>query len=175
MKICTRLPAPDAEFQSGSHDLGPLLSEAITEPTLKVRSSFNECLILATICGRSLLQSQRYHISKAYGDMTMDWMEQRRWLDTILTNRLQVLSQCYPAPTESYDPLLLFANILGQATVIYFCKSMNDTSTDSSSDENNPEFIQYQYRALEASTNIISLASTLRDLPFSRVSPVTDA
>lgn len=160
-KICTRLPAPDADFQSGSHDLGPFLSEAMTEPTLKVRSSFNECLILATICGRSLLQSQRYHISKAYGDMTMDLTEQRRWLDSMLMNRLQVLSQ-YPAPTESYDPLLLFANILGQATVIYFCKAMTDTAEG-------PDGSQYQYRALEASTNIISFASTLRDLPFSRV------
>ncbi|CEJ61681.1 hypothetical protein PMG11_10205 [Penicillium brasilianum] len=171
--ICTRLPAPDADFQSGSHDLGPLLSEAMTEPTLKVRSSFNECLILATICGRSLLQSQRYHVSKAYGDTTTNWMEQRRWLDSILTNRLQVLSQFYPPPTESYDPLLLFANILGQATVIYFCKAMNDTTADGSLDTNNSEFIQYQYRALEASTNIISLASILRDLPFSRVHPLT--
>jgi hypothetical protein len=163
--ICTRLPAPDADFQSGSHDLGPFLSEAMTEPTLKVRSSFNECLILATICGRSLLQSQRYHISKAYGDMTMDLTEQRRWLDSMLMNRLQVLSQ-YPAPTESYDPLLLFANILGQATVIYFCKAMTDTAEG-------PDGSHYQYRALEASTNIISFASTLRDLPFSRVHPLT--
>jgi hypothetical protein len=73
---------------------------------------------------------------------------------------------------ESYDPLLLFANILGQATVIYFCKAMNDTTADGSLNENDPEFIQYQYRALEASTNIISLASILRDLPFSRVSAV---
>ncbi|GLI79437.1 hypothetical protein PoHVEF18_007772 [Penicillium ochrochloron] len=163
--ICTRLPAPDADFQTGSHDLGPFLSEAMTEPTLKIRSSFNECLILATICGRSLLQSQRYHISKAYGDMTMDLTEQRRWLDSMLMNRLQVLSQ-YPAPTESYDPLLLFANILGQATVIYFCKAMTDTAEG-------PDGSQYQYRALEASTNIISFASTLRDLPFSRVHPLT--
>lgn len=170
-KICTRLPAPDAGFQSGSNELGPFLSEAMTEPTLKIRSSFNECLILATICGRSLLQIQRYHISKAYGDMTMNWTEQRRWLDTILSNRLQVLSQCYPAPTDSYDPLLLFANILGQATVIYFCRPMTDTAAgpDGPLNGNNPEYIQYQYRALEASTNIVSLTSILRELPFSRV------
>ncbi|KAJ5097763.1 fungal-specific transcription factor domain-containing protein [Penicillium angulare] len=173
--ICTRLPAPDDKFQNGSHELGPLLSEAMMEPTLQVKSSFNECLLLATICGRSLLQNQQYHISKAYGEMNMDWSEQRRWLDSILTNRLEVLSQHYPSPTESNDPLLLFANILGQATVIYFCKTINDTSTwpEGSSIENSPEFIQYQYRALEASTNIISLASTLQDLPLSRVHPLT--
>lgn len=100
----------------------------------------------------------------------MDWTEQRRWLDSILTNRLQVLSHYYPASTDSYDPLLLFANILGQATVIYFCKAMTDTAAGVDGPLNgSPGFIQYQYRAIEASTNIISLASTLRELPFSRV------
>lgn len=142
----------------------------MTEPTLKVRSSFNECLILATVCGRSLLQTQSYHISKAYGDTTMGWTEQRQWLDTILTKRLAVLSQCYPAPTDSCDSLLLFANILGQATVIYFCKAMTDISDGTDGMLNaDPEFTRNQYRALDASTKIINLASTLRELPFSRV------
>lgn len=170
-QICTRLPAPDGEFQTGTFELGPFLSEAMTEPNVKVQSPFNECLILATICGRSLLQSQQYHISKAYGDMAMDGTEQRRWLDSILSNRLQILSQYYPSPIESYDPLLLFANILGQATVIYFCKAMTDTVVESSSSmHGNAEILNYKARALEASSAIIRLATTLRELPFSKVS-----
>ncbi|CAI7593856.1 unnamed protein product [Penicillium glandicola] len=169
--ICTRLPAPDAEFQAGNHQLGPFLSEAMTDPDLKVRSSFNECLILATICGRSLLQSQQYHISKAYGGMTLDGTEQRLWLENLLTTRLQVLSQCYPSPMDVYDPLLSFASTLGQATVIYFCKTILD-STIIPDDElqGNGDLFGPQNRALEASTNIIRLASTLRDLPFAKVS-----
>ncbi|KAJ5675116.1 fungal-specific transcription factor domain-containing protein [Penicillium maclennaniae] len=171
--ICTRLPAPDGEFQTGIFELGPFLSEAMTDLDVKVQSSFNECLILATICGRSLLQSQRYHISKAYGDMAMDGSEQRRWLDSILTDRLQILSRCYPSPTQSYDPLLLFANILGQATMIYFCKAMTETVADSTGpDHENPEIMNYQSRALEASTAIIRLTSTLRELPFTKVHPL---
>ncbi|KAJ5218167.1 fungal-specific transcription factor domain-containing protein [Penicillium cinerascens] len=171
--ICTRLPASDGEFQTGTFELGPFLSEAMTEPNVKVQSPFNECLILVTICGRSLLQSQRYRISKAYGDMAMDGTEQRRWLDTILTNRLQILSQYYPSPTESYDPLLLFANILGQATVIYFCKNMTNTVAESSSSmDGNAEILNYKNRALEASSAIIRLASTLRELHFSKVHPM---
>ncbi|KAJ5310737.1 uncharacterized protein N7443_003198 [Penicillium atrosanguineum] len=171
--ICTRLPAPDGEFQTGTFELGPFLSEAMTELNIKFRSPFNECLILATICGRSLLQSQRYHISKAYGDMAMDGSDQRRWLDSILTSRLQILSQYYPSPTESYDPLLLFANILGQATIIYFCKAMTDTVADSNRSNNEiTEILNYKARALEASAAIIRLASTLRELPFSKVHPL---
>lgn len=142
----------------------------MTDPDLKVRSPFNECLILVTICGRSLLQSQQHHISKAYGGMTIDYMEQRLWLETLLTTRLQVLSQCYPSPTEAYDPLLLFASILGQATVIYFCKMiMDSTIIPNSESEVNVDLFDPQNRALDASTNIIRLASTLHDLPFAKV------
>ncbi|KAL2833688.1 fungal-specific transcription factor domain-containing protein [Aspergillus cavernicola] len=169
--ICTRLPASDFDFQNGHQELGPFLSEAMTEPTLKGRSSFNECLILATICGRSLLQSQRYQISKAYGDMVLDWTEQRRWLDSLLTSRLQVLSQCYPSPTESYDPLLLFTNILAQATVIYFCKTMTE-SAEPINPSQSSDLTTYEDRALEACTNIIRLATTLLELPFSKVHPL---
>lgn len=101
----------------------------------------------------------------------MDGSEQRRWLDSILTNRLQILSQYYPSPTDSYDPLLLFANILSQATIIYFCKAMTDIMADSDgSDHENPEILNYKARALEASAAIIRLASTMRELPFSKVS-----
>ncbi|OJJ43582.1 hypothetical protein ASPZODRAFT_73872 [Penicilliopsis zonata CBS 506.65] len=154
--ICTRLPAPDEVFQSGRHDPGPFLSEAMTEKSLTVRSAFNECLILATICGRGLLQSQQYHISKAYGDITPDCEVQRQWLDGLLMNRLEIMHS-YPSPNEIYDPLLLFANILGQATVVYFCKTRS---------------AQTDHRALEASTNIIRLAATLQDLPFSKIHPL---
>ncbi|KZF21089.1 hypothetical protein L228DRAFT_166122 [Xylona heveae TC161] len=171
--ICTRLPAPDAAFQSGREELGPLLSEAMTEPNLQGRSSFNECLILATLGGRSLLQSQRYHISKAYGDMESDSPEQRRSLESLLTTRLQVLSQCYPSPTEVFEPLLLFANILGQATVVYFCKAMVESvGSPIDSSQGDSDVFYYQNRALDASATIVHLAVTLRDLPSSKIHPL---
>ncbi|KAH8690305.1 fungal-specific transcription factor domain-containing protein [Talaromyces proteolyticus] len=171
--ICTRLPAPDAEFQTGHYELGPFLSEAMTDPNLKVRSSFNECLILTTICGRSLLQSQRHNISKAYGDMVLDCAEQRQWLDGLLTERLDILSQCYPSPIESYDPLLLFVHILGQATVVYFCKAMIESAAIAVDPLNKScELSNYQNRALEASSTIIYFATTLRELPVSKIHPL---
>ncbi|KAK9491685.1 transcription factor [Lipomyces doorenjongii] len=174
-QICTRLPALDMEFQSSQHVLGAFLSEAMTEPSLKVRSPFNECLILATICGRSLLRGQQYNISKAYGDMALDWAEQRRWLDCILTTRLKVLSQCYPSPTEAYDPLILFANILGQATVVYFCKGMmNSVASPIDPLEASTEVSECQHRAIAAATTIVRLAKALRELHFSKASQIFD-
>jgi hypothetical protein len=158
------------EFQSGQNVLGGFLSEAMTEPSPKLRSPFNECLILATICGRSLLRGQQYNISGAYGDIVMDWAEQRRWLDGILTSRLQILSKCYPLPTEAYDSLLLFANILGQTIIVYYCKGMMEllaSPVDS-------QVLDCQRRALAAAETVIRLAKALRELHFSKVSQVFD-
>ncbi|KAL5366246.1 fungal-specific transcription factor domain-containing protein [Aspergillus floccosus] len=171
--ICTRLPAPDVAFQASNSEVGPFLSEAMTESTVKNLSAFNECLILSTVCGRSLLQTQRYHISKAYGDIPMDWTDHRKWLESVLIHRLQVLSQCYPSPSESFEPLLLFAHILGQATMIYCCKEMQDTTmqvADLSSA--NTDIFNHHNRALEASSTIIQFGSTLRELPFSKIHPL---
>ncbi|KAL3456657.1 fungal-specific transcription factor domain-containing protein [Aspergillus heterothallicus] len=156
--ICTRLPAPDTDFQNGVQKLGPLLSEAMTDHRLRLRSPFNECLVLATICGRSLLQSQQYQISKAYGGTPVHINEQQRWLDELLSSRLQVLSQWYPAPTKSNDPLLVFAHSLAQATELYHCKSTHGTTSND--------------RALKLCEQIISLAKLLPELPMSKIHPL---
>ncbi|KAL3496345.1 fungal-specific transcription factor domain-containing protein [Aspergillus germanicus] len=164
--ICTRLPIPDPDFQNGVQELGPLLSEALTDPALNLRSPFNECLILTTICGRSLLRSQQYQISKAYGSIGLDCTEQQRWLDGLLSSRLKALSHCYPSPLESNDPLILFTNILAQAAVIYYCKSMAETAPPSSIQAT------FEQKALEACRHIISLAETLPKLPSSKLHPL---
>ncbi|KAG8157587.1 hypothetical protein KVR01_012629 [Diaporthe batatas] len=172
--ICTRLPVPDLEFQTGQQVLGNFLSEAITEPNPRIRSPFNECLITVTICGRILLRGQQRKISRAYGDISLDSAEQRWWLDGILTTRLQVLSQCYPPPSEAYEPMLLFAQVLAPATVVYYCNSMIE-SLGSRGDQTEPDeqVLEYQRRALDATATITRLAKALSELHFSRVHPLT--
>ncbi|KAL3482128.1 fungal-specific transcription factor domain-containing protein [Aspergillus californicus] len=168
--ICTRLPASDLQFQNGYQEIGPFLSDAMTDSTLKVRSSFNECLIFATICGRSLLHSQQYQISKAYGEISLDCTQYRRGLENLLLSRLQLLSQIYPIPTQSNDPLLLFTHILAQATIIYHYKTMTKSTEPANSPESS-EFT-YQQRALEASQAMIRIARALQTLPFTKVHPL---
>jgi hypothetical protein len=143
----------------------------MTEPNLMVRSPFNECIILVTISGRSLLHSQKNNIFKAYGDTALNLAEQYQWLDNILTTRLQILSNCYPSPTETYDPMLLFASILGQATVIYCCKGMMRLEARPvNSIESSTEALDCQQRALAAIATIVRFAKALCELHVSRVS-----
>ncbi|KAJ5953511.1 hypothetical protein N7454_000407 [Penicillium verhagenii] len=156
--ICTRLPGPDMEFQNGQPVLGAFLSEAIMDVMPQTTSPFNECVILATICGRSLFQAQQCSVRFAYGDIAPNWTDQNRWLDNVLNNRLQILSQYYPSPTQICDPMLSFAHIMGQASVIHLYKGME--SIVWAVDEG-ALVLEYRRRALSAAQEIVKQAKGL--------------
>ena len=149
------------EFQCGLPVLGGFLSQAIIEESPRITSPFNECVILATICRRSLFQGQQYRVRHVYEDVTLDWSDQHNWLDGILTKRLQILSHFYTLPTETCDPMLLFANVMGQATVVYLYNGME--SMWSPNDAGGALLVQYQQRALAAVEQIVNLAKALRE------------
>ncbi|KNG85002.1 hypothetical protein ANOM_007809 [Aspergillus nomiae NRRL 13137] len=166
--ICTRLPAPEMEFQSGQPVLGVFLSEAIMDHS-RATSPFNECVILATICGRSLFHVQQHKIGFVYGgDITPTWSEQHQWLDNILINRLQVLSQYHPSPMQFCDSMLLFAHIMGQATVIYLYQGMK--SVLRTIDERT--LVVNKQRALVAAQEVVTLAKALTESHLFKVHPL---
>lgn len=146
------------------------MSEAITETTTSIRSAFNESLIFATICGRSMFYWQQYNIRCAYGDNALDSTVQHRWLDDILENRLRILSNHYPSPDEGYDPMLLFTNIMAQATVIYICKGVKSMTWSEGRERDMAQ--GYEQRALSAAGRIITLATVLTDFHLFKVSTV---
>ncbi|CAI6069307.1 unnamed protein product [Clonostachys chloroleuca] len=169
--LCTRMPAPEEAFQNSHNTLGPFLSEAIVAPG--PAAPFNECLILATICGRSLLHSQQHKISLAYGGLTVDWAAQNQRLDETLTSRLKAFSEYYGSPATKMDsPLSDFVGILGQTTVVYMCKGIMETlysSTNLGTSDNGKEEIQL--RASNGIAAIISLLQPLREIHFSKIHP----
>lgn len=130
-----------------------------------MRSPFTECIIFVTICGRDLLHVQQHKISSVYGDKTSDWEGPRQWLDSILTTRLQSLNQHYSSPAEAHDPLLLFAQILSQATVIYLCKS----TIEARPNQEDVEMDHCRERALRAAETIVQLGNIMHKLHFSKV------
>ncbi|CAG9955516.1 unnamed protein product [Clonostachys rosea f. rosea IK726] len=170
--LCTRMPAPEEAFQSGHNTLGPFLSEAIVAPG--PAAPFNECLILATICGRSLLHCQQHKISLAYGGLTVDWAAQNQRLDETLTSRLKAFSESYGSPATTMNgPLSDFVGIVGQTTVVYMCKGIMETlysATNLGTSDNGKEEIQL--RASNAIAAIISLLQPLREVHFSKIHPL---
>lgn len=133
----------------------------------RVKSGFNECIILATICGRSKAHGQQYIVRRAYGDIAPEWPSEREWLDTILTSRLQILSQNYLSLADMYDPMNLFSNIMGQVTIIHLCQGMESALWGT--DEWARQVVPYQQHALAAAERIINLASTLREYQLFKV------
>ncbi|KAJ5643396.1 uncharacterized protein N7484_005903 [Penicillium longicatenatum] len=160
------------EFQNGQPVLGGFLSEVMTEPSITVQSPFNECLILLTICGRSLLQGQQLKISEVYGHTASGDLKQCHWLEKLLKARLQILAQLYPSPNKGYDPLLWFANILSHSAVVYCCKSLMQSLGAPGGIEDNAAYTEYQSRALTAVEAIVGLAQILPTFHFSKVHPL---
>lgn len=115
-----------------------------------------------------MFYGQQHNIRCAYGDNSLDPTVQHRWLDDILENRLQVLAQYYPSPIETYDPMLLFSNIMAQATVINFCRGMRSIA---GGDHDGQLAHAYEERGLAAAEKMISLARVLKDFHIFKASP----
>ncbi|OAA43656.1 citrinin biosynthesis transcriptional activator CtnR [Metarhizium rileyi] len=170
--ICTRLPAQDADFQNGQSCVMDFLSDAIVDgnPNPTARSPFNECIILVTICGQTLFYNQQYNMRCLHGDSEADRSDWDTWFDSILSTRLQILSKCYPSPTTGYDPMLLFAHIIAQASVIYLCKEVKSMVWPSGKAMSLRT--EYQQRALNAAEHIVKLAYALVEFSVFKVHPL---
>lgn len=143
------------------------LSDAIVDQNPTTRSPFNECIVLATICGRTLSHNQQYNIRCLHGDGEADWSDWDTWFDNILSARLQILSKCYPSPTTGYDPMLLFAHVIAQASVIYLCKEVKSMVWPNGKARSLRT--EYQQRALNAAEHIVKLAYALVEFSVFKV------
>ena len=64
--------------------------------------------------------------------------------------------------------MLLFANIMGQATVVHLCKGME--SVWDPNDAGRALLVQYQQRALAAAEQIVNLAKALTEFNLFKAS-----
>ena len=127
-----------------------------------------QCVIFASLCGRSLFYGQQCNLSTFYGGAPLDFTRHFQWLDDSLTTRLQVLTQYNPSPTETHDPTILFTSIIGQTAVIALCKGMElKLGADS---DGGASIVACQLRALTAATQIVKLAKALTEFPVFKVS-----
>ncbi|KAF6222870.1 hypothetical protein HO133_000921 [Letharia lupina] len=169
LEICTRLPTPEAKFQSGEPALMGFLCEVMGGINQDSVPPFTECIILATICGRSVSHKQRMTVEGVYGASTQDSLDRHQWLNTILAARIQVLSLSCPSTSESVDPILIFANLLAQATVLYLYKIIEPVVLEK--DENQGMMAQYEQQSLTAAEETSHLTKMLAQLNHFQVNP----
>ncbi|KAL4893542.1 putative fungal-specific transcription factor [Aspergillus ambiguus] len=113
--IRTRLPAPEANFASGRSTDMMFLADMIPVvdpewPHNKL-SSFTECVIGATVCGRVL-----EHIQRPPNGPCQDFCRRHRSLNTLLAQHIQM--QRIYASLEYPDPIIAFATLATHIAVL---------------------------------------------------------
>lgn len=168
-QILTRLPIPEAEFQSGQPMVMGFLSDSLAggDFNLAPQSSFSECIILATICGRSLSHQHLSMVDGMYGTNPQEFWSRHEWIDATLSTRISILSLTYPFQLEHMDPMLLFTKMIAQATILCMQKIIESTVWDS--EEYAGLVLEYEQRARMAAKEIVELAKALTHLSYFKV------
>ena len=102
------------------------LSEVMAGMERTAVCPFTECIVMATICGRSLRQKQRSTMERVYGELSESFWEQHRWLNSLLMTQIQVLSRT----SGCFDPMMIFVNHIAQAVVFVLQEILESLPTD---------------------------------------------
>jgi hypothetical protein len=146
------------------------LSEVIAASDHTIRSSLTECIIWATICGRSMVHRQQSAVERVYGNVSQDFWDRHHWLDTILTHRMQLLLLHYPSASEHVDPLLLFTNMVAQTTILHLYTTIECMSWQT--DKYHFIIAEYARKCASAAREIVILAKALSPLRYFKASPL---
>ncbi len=144
------------------------LSEVIADSDHTVRSPLTECIIWATICGRSMSHRQQSTVERVYGNVSQDFWDRHHWLDTIITQRMQILLLYYPSASEHVDPLLLFTNMVAQTTVLHLYETIESMSWET--DKYQFIITEYGQKSASAARKIVILAKALFPLSYFKAS-----
>ncbi|KAK3995179.1 hypothetical protein QBC44DRAFT_320644 [Cladorrhinum sp. PSN332] len=180
--ILTRLPCPESAFQRdrlSAANCSKFLSEIMTTGTddgqCSQVSPFSVCIVLATISGRCLSHLQQCTVDKAYGTMPQDFLTRHQWLENVLANKIKSLLTESPDADDMSDesacglgPMLLFTNMMAQATTLLLAKVMQSVVW------NYEDFINgYEQRAVEAAQELCRLSKKLAEYGYFKMHPFT--
>ncbi|KAJ5895128.1 Transcription factor [Penicillium taxi] len=123
-EIFTRLPAPEDKFQSSQSVVMSFLSEVIGvtdtgQISYKFSCPLTECVIVATIWGRSLMHKNSSQVKNVYGDATSEFWERHQWLDNTLRTHLQSLSWREQSNSGLSDPMLIFVMLITTTNILF--------------------------------------------------------
>ncbi|KAJ0416961.1 fungal-specific transcription factor domain-containing protein [Aspergillus carlsbadensis] len=171
--IATRLPVPEEEFQAGHPAVTQYLSEVMargnTDTVLPI-SSFSECIVLATICGRALAHRQKVTVEQisVSGDMAVfeGFWSRHQWLHDMLNYRIHLLST-----SPQVDPMLMFARIVAQ-TMVLFLHGVLESITWKTGDHL-LGIIEYERLCVMAAHEVVNLVKLQGQLGYFKVHPLT--
>ncbi|OIW25917.1 hypothetical protein CONLIGDRAFT_672845 [Coniochaeta ligniaria NRRL 30616] len=159
--ICTRLPAPEANFQNNQQIRTSFLAEAMSAshqgPPL---SPFAECIVLATLHGRCMAHRRSYTTKESHGgtgDGGGDFWTRQKRLASAAEKRVQVLGTTSSAHVDN-DPMLFFAHMLAHSAVIKLGHTAQRASSAWHTVEQQGATAAYKRRASSAAAEMVRLA-----------------
>jgi hypothetical protein len=169
IQITTRLPAPEAAFQSGQPVVMEFLADAISSSGPVLSSPFIELVMVATVCGRALIHHYQALVESNYNTSIRNFHDRHEWIHSSLVQRLEIIATHTTNTTENSDPVLLFTRMLGQTTVLYLYHTLELSAYDFDTLEI-ASVIEYDEIALLAAQEMVSLTKILSQINSFKVS-----
>ncbi|KAF2139473.1 uncharacterized protein K452DRAFT_77823 [Aplosporella prunicola CBS 121167] len=119
--ICTRLPAPETNFQNNQPIQTGFLPEAVVNSGHSTLSPLAECVVLAALYGRCMNHRGLAHAAVVSGSNPDSIRTRIEWLAAILEKRSLRLAQTSPMGLSVVErnPLLAFAHVLVHSAIIH--------------------------------------------------------
>ncbi|KAI1134066.1 fungal-specific transcription factor domain-containing protein [Hypoxylon sp. FL0543] len=167
--ICTRLPAPETNFQKSLPIRMDFLPDALTNSGRSTHSPFAECIILATLYGRCMAHRRLSLASSLSGNEPHEFWTRHEWLATVLEKRTQILIQTSATSStlDDWDPMLAFSHMLARSAIIYL--SMTTEIKPWQSVEHQMTASAYEERAYQAARDMAHLVTAMPRLSCFKV------
>ncbi|XRM45781.1 hypothetical protein ABZX51_008855 [Aspergillus tubingensis] len=170
--IATRLPATEETFQTGQlSQMTGFLSNTIIEDRPLLKAELSEMIILASLCGKTVLHRQQAVAEQADCGISNSFWERHRWLDAVLVKKSRTISAVQSVtPTLPAEPVSLTPNLMIQSAILYHCMTLDLLARAT---ENSETLRQCRQRALLTVQEIIRLTEAVLQLSYFEISPFT--
>ncbi|KAL9639614.1 MAG: hypothetical protein Q9204_001024 [Flavoplaca sp. TL-2023a] len=170
-QVAVRMPAPNANFQSGQPFVTNLLSDVMLAQDTSTKDSFTEFVIMATICGRALSHRQQSMAWMINSDPVQIFWDRHQQIIAELAPRIVALTLNHPPSTALTNPILLFTHAMAQTMVLYMYRLMTEVLPVS--DGTNQALMDESARAFNvALVEVLSITRTLSQMSCFKVHPL---
>ena len=167
MKILTRLPCSEKEFQSDEAVVTDFLRSLPLQSDNQTPSTFTDSIQLFAICGQLLSHQQQGVVEHTQGLISLPFWDRQQQLDARLEQALKGMSLDDPYTLIFQDPMVYFTVLAAQASALILFKScrtapwgMEDT-TDGAAER--------EKRAIVAAQQMTTLSKALVELSYFKV------
>lgn len=125
--------------------------------SLPPTSPFLECILSATICGRTVSHRKRSLVDRSHGDAMQDLTNRHQWLNSVLTSRIESLQATLLS--EPPNASVIFAALMANLNILGLCETVECMPV--STEESHTLLVESTQRSAEAVQEISTLITAL--------------